>query len=284
MNSVMPSPPISLVSGVPVVSSLHVAEHFEKSHKNVLQAISSRLSGLDPGFSQLNFQPAEYLDEQKKPRPSYNLTRDGFTLVAMGFTGAKALAWQVRYIQAFNAMEAELRKRPSPEPEPYDLPDQAFFTLKEVAAILGLTSKHLGQNILRKELPVHQLQKKGKVLIARADLLEWIKRARSGQPAPLPSPPHPAPALALPDPELDPCTQHFAAIIWNLTDVERASQRLHEAVSAKLKACGPGRSRTVHNLGLLKSDLFAALNGNIKAIDALAKAAFALPREFVPRT
>jgi hypothetical protein len=56
-------------------------------------------------FSELNFEPAEYIDEQGKPRPSYDLTRDGFALLVMGFTGKKAMAWKVKYINAFNAME-----------------------------------------------------------------------------------------------------------------------------------------------------------------------------------
>ena len=48
------------------------------------------------------------MDEQGKPRPMYQLSRDGFTLVAMGFTGKRALEWKVRYIEAFNAMERAL--------------------------------------------------------------------------------------------------------------------------------------------------------------------------------
>ncbi len=40
------------------------------------------------------------------------MTRDGFTLLAMGFTGAKALQWKLRYIEAFNRMETEIRERP----------------------------------------------------------------------------------------------------------------------------------------------------------------------------
>lgn len=52
--------------------------------------------------------PADFTDEQGKLRPMYQLSRDGFTLVAMGFTGKKALDWKVRYIEAFNAMERAL--------------------------------------------------------------------------------------------------------------------------------------------------------------------------------
>lgn len=55
------------------------------------------------------FAVANYKDEQGKLRKQYIITRDGFTLLAMGFTGSKALKFKLQYIQAFNAMEAKLK-------------------------------------------------------------------------------------------------------------------------------------------------------------------------------
>ena len=57
-------------------------------------------------FADRNFIISEYTDEQGKPRKQYILTRDGFTLLAMGFTGAKAMQFKVAYITAFNRMES----------------------------------------------------------------------------------------------------------------------------------------------------------------------------------
>lgn len=57
-------------------------------------------------FADRNFIISEYTDEQGKPRKQYILTRDGFTLLAMGFTGAKAMQFKVAYINAFNRMES----------------------------------------------------------------------------------------------------------------------------------------------------------------------------------
>lgn len=284
MNGRMPSPPVSLVSGVPVVSSLSVAEHFGKQHGHVLRSIEAMKADLPLDVSESNFGRAEYLDDQKKPRPAYHLTRDGFTLVAMGFTGKKALAWKVRYIQAFNAMEAELRGQAAPEPEQYNLPNQPFFTFKEVSAILGLSAKHLRNWLaLHPELPVHQQRRHCRVLIARTDLLAWIKQSRRvGQPAPQPVQPQPQ-RIALPDPELDPCIHAFATVMWNFSEMGKDTQRLLESVNAKFEANGQGRSLTMRNLGQLKTALFASLDGNIKAIHALANAAFTLQREFIPR-
>lgn len=90
-------------------TSLIVAEVFEKEHKNVLQSIENL--ECSPHFNELNFQPVEYRDAKGEMRPAYRLTRDGFSFLAMGFTGKKAAAWKEKFLEAFNAMEAALRER-----------------------------------------------------------------------------------------------------------------------------------------------------------------------------
>lgn len=110
--------------GVPVTTSRAVAEQFGKRHDNVTRAIEELITELSAlkneaanalsdtssaDFAELNFTLYEYTDTQGKPRPEYLLTRDGFTLLAMGFTGAKALQFKVAYINAFNRMEMLLR-------------------------------------------------------------------------------------------------------------------------------------------------------------------------------
>lgn len=92
-----------------VVSSRDVARVFEKSHKNVIQSI--RGLECNEEFNRLNFQPVEYTDAKGEKRPEYLITRDGFTLLAMGFTGQKAMDFKIRYIAAFNKMEKELTLR-----------------------------------------------------------------------------------------------------------------------------------------------------------------------------
>jgi Rha family phage regulatory protein len=91
------------------VSSLDVAHHFEKQHNNVLRAIEALECSAE--FRALNFERSSYASVQNKQIPIYRLTRDGFTMLVMGFTGPKAAFWRERYIQAFNVMEAELLKR-----------------------------------------------------------------------------------------------------------------------------------------------------------------------------
>jgi Rha family phage regulatory protein len=91
------------------VSSLDVAHHFEKLHHNVLRSIEAIECSKE--FRALNFEASSYSSVQNKQIPIYRLTRDGFTMLVMGFTGSKAAYWRERYIQAFNMMEAELLKR-----------------------------------------------------------------------------------------------------------------------------------------------------------------------------
>lgn len=101
-----------------VANSRDVATVFDKEHRNVLRDIR-KLIGMRPELSRLNFEPAEYVDEQGKARPTYDMDRDGFTLLAMGFTGEKALDFKLRYIAAFNAMEAALKSDATVELPPY---------------------------------------------------------------------------------------------------------------------------------------------------------------------
>lgn len=107
-------PRLMLANGAFRVSSRDVASHFGKQHKNVLRDIDGILEDLGPEFGRLNFEPSSYLTEQNKSQREFQLTRDGFVLLAMGFTGSDAMAWKVRYIEAFNAMEVELQRASAP--------------------------------------------------------------------------------------------------------------------------------------------------------------------------
>lgn len=90
------------------VDSLFVASAFEKNHKEVLRdirRITADNSGLSVEFRQRNFAPSYYHNKQNKKQPCYYLTRDGFTMLVMGYTGAKAMKFKEMYIKRFNEME-----------------------------------------------------------------------------------------------------------------------------------------------------------------------------------
>lgn len=94
-------------NGQPVTSSIDVAKRFGKEHRNVIQSIKN-ISAENSAVTQMFFK-SEYTAGTGKTYPMYLMNRDGFTLLAMGFTGREALAWKVRYIEAFNQMERQLQ-------------------------------------------------------------------------------------------------------------------------------------------------------------------------------
>lgn len=96
------------IDGHPMTTSRKVAERFGKRHTEVLRAIRSVMQSAPDDFSQRNFASAPYEDAQGKQRQAYRMTKDGFVLLAMGFTGADSMVWKVAYINAFNTMSAAL--------------------------------------------------------------------------------------------------------------------------------------------------------------------------------
>ncbi len=94
------------------VNSLFVAKFFEKRHDHVLRdiaRITAPKSGLSDEFRLLNFKESTYKDETGRKLPCYEMTRDGFTMLVMGYTGAKAMKFKELYIKRFNEMERTLK-------------------------------------------------------------------------------------------------------------------------------------------------------------------------------
>ena len=90
-----------------VVSSRQVAENFSKQHKDVLESIRGILAAEN---SATKFFRESTFENRGKHYPEYIMNRDGFSLLVMGFTGKEAMTWKIRYIQAFNEMEAKIRE------------------------------------------------------------------------------------------------------------------------------------------------------------------------------
>jgi len=88
-------------------TSLDVAETFGKRHDNVLKDI--RELGCSEEFRLLNFEESSYINAQNKKQPMIRMTRDGFTLLVMGYTGETAMQFKEAYIKQFNAMDKALR-------------------------------------------------------------------------------------------------------------------------------------------------------------------------------
>lgn len=120
---------IKKIDGELVVTSRQVAEDFGKEHKNVIQGIEN-IKAENSAVTKM-FIESSYKAGTGKNYKEYMLTRDGFSLLVMGFTGSKALEWKLKYIEAFNKMEEHIK-------------GQAFNTSrlsKELQAILMLDEK-----------------------------------------------------------------------------------------------------------------------------------------------
>lgn len=102
---------VSVVNNKVVTTSLQVSKVFEKTHYNVLRDIRNLECSSD--FQAFNFECSFYLrklpNNATKKEPMYYITRDGFTFLAMGFTGKIAAKFKEAYINAFNEMEERLR-------------------------------------------------------------------------------------------------------------------------------------------------------------------------------
>lgn len=112
-----------------VVTSRQVAEDFGKRHSEVLRAIEDKIEINAILRSSKYFIESTYIDKANRKSKEYLLTRDGFSFLVMGFTGAKADEWKLKYIEAFNKMEQAIKN-------PYS------HLSKEVQAIFALDHKH----------------------------------------------------------------------------------------------------------------------------------------------
>ncbi|EIB1378851.1 Rha family transcriptional regulator [Campylobacter coli] len=87
-------------------TSLDIAAVFNKRHDNIIAKIETFPKD---SFTDLNFKASKYIDSTGRILPCYKITRDGFSLLVMGFTGEKAYKWKVEFIKVFNEMEKRLR-------------------------------------------------------------------------------------------------------------------------------------------------------------------------------
>lgn len=129
---------VSMQKGVAVCDSLQIAKRFEKRHDRLIAEIERMYPALIAGNERKGglheigetpckkktmnepeqepfFFRSSYIHPQNKQRyPRYLMTRDGFSLLVMGFTGEKALEWKLKYIRAFNQMEKLLQQKQRP--------------------------------------------------------------------------------------------------------------------------------------------------------------------------
>jgi len=149
---------ISEYNGKVVVSSIVLAEIFEKRHDNVLRDICRAIDTIKQ-IGYLNFEESNFIlnnrkNRQNKLQPEYLLTKDGFAYIAMGFTGNNAAKFKVNYISKFNKMEdyitalntarlefpelTEAIQQAHEEPQPHHFSNEMDLINK---IVLGVTAK-----------------------------------------------------------------------------------------------------------------------------------------------
>ena len=87
-----------------ITTSILVAEKFERNHRDILRAIKKLDCSQE--FNERNFTLVEYVDAKGEKRPMYEMTKNGFSFIAMGFTGKQAAQFKESYINAFDEMSS----------------------------------------------------------------------------------------------------------------------------------------------------------------------------------
>lgn len=118
---------ITIQKDHPITTSLRVAEAFGKRHDNVLQRV--RMLDCSAEFNALNFKAVNYIDPKGESRTAYEMTKDGFMFLVMGFTGSKAAAIKESYIAAFNMMEQALKQDTRIGPDMVAISNQEYIAL-----------------------------------------------------------------------------------------------------------------------------------------------------------
>lgn len=128
-----------------VVGSREVAEKFGKRHDHILRDIENLIEelGTPQNWGHLFIENQYQHPQNNQLYKEFLLTRDGFSLLVMGFTGKKALNWKIKYIEAFNKMEEDLKKQLQ-----FKLPGSYVEALRELASTVEEKEKLTQQNQL----------------------------------------------------------------------------------------------------------------------------------------
>ena len=132
-----------------VTTSLKVAESFSKAHRNVLASIK-KLTAENSAVKNM-FAESTYVNSRNQEQPMFYMNRDGFTLLAMGFTGDKALQFKLKYIEAFNKMEQMIKAQALPQ------------TPEEKLALTMQVTGRLDKRVTKVENTLHDMQEKAEV-------------------------------------------------------------------------------------------------------------------------
>ena len=165
-----------------VTTSLTVAEVFGKEHKHVIERIRRLEEDISTAEnSAVLFQETEYIATNGKSNKMYHMTRDGLTLLAMGFNGQKALQWKLKYMEAFNKMEEMLKKVKEEQnniPNDYMMKfvEQTTKMMEQMTATMAVMT-----NIMSKNTEVNTKSEEIKPKTKREELKELVQKIKKGR-------------------------------------------------------------------------------------------------------
>ncbi|WP_241569184.1 Rha family transcriptional regulator [Rosenbergiella collisarenosi] len=99
---------VMAIQGQAFTTSQKIADYFGKRHDNVLRKVRQTIRDCPSEFAALNFEETDFIDKNGDAQPMFKLTKDGYMLVVMGFTGTAAMQMKVKFIQAFNWMTEQI--------------------------------------------------------------------------------------------------------------------------------------------------------------------------------
>ena len=112
-----------------------------------MEKIRKLLDELPSEWGVSNFRQSSYFNVQGKEQPCYEMTKDGFTLLAMGFTGKKAIEFKLNYINAFNTMIEIIQNQGISLQQQYLIADKEFKIATEIASNAGYTLNYVGKKV-----------------------------------------------------------------------------------------------------------------------------------------
>lgn len=158
---------VEIKNGQPVTSSLKVAEVFDKQHKDVLRDIRELKTTVDKNLESADFRSVDLsmfqegfyeVSNNSRKYPMFNMNKDGFVLLAMGYTTKRATQFKLQYISQFNKMEKFIKQQTKPT-----LPQNYAQALRQLAEQVELNESLLIEN--------NQLKKSDNVISEQTDLL-----------------------------------------------------------------------------------------------------------------
>lgn len=155
----LPSPTVALYEDRPATTSREVAKFFGKPHDDVLKSIRRLIDATPENFRLGNFSESSYINEQGKEQPMFILYRDGLMLLIMGYTGKKAMAIKLAFLEAFAALEAQVRAMPHPSLPPAPRPRSTAIDRTSLRALVTAWSKisKMPQTVLWPQICAHFL-------------------------------------------------------------------------------------------------------------------------------